>query len=121
MPGICSCVIAIPVDNGISTNWRDILQSGYPSEFRKMGAYEYLEKYIRTVPGGAIAWERSIFSHSGQWSATELIDAAVDLAWDLFGPINGRDRSGLDIHRAGNYFMIAPLEVDGALTFPLAA
>ncbi|MGB1049199.1 MAG: hypothetical protein ACPG3U_05875 [Rhodothermales bacterium] len=90
-------------------------------EFRKMGAHEYLEKYIRTVPGGAIAWERSIFSHSGQWTATELIDAAVDLAWDLFGPENGKERTGLDIHRAGNYFVIAPLEMDGTLTFPMAA
>jgi len=86
-----------------------------------MGAHEYLEKYIRTVPGGAIAWERSIFSHSGQWESAELIDAAVDLAWDLFGPVNGRERLGLDIHRAGNYFVIAPLEMEETLSFSLAA
>jgi len=86
-----------------------------------MGAHEYLEKYIRTVPGGSIAWERSIFSHTGEWSATELVDAAVDLAWELFGPLNGCHRSGLDIHRAGNYFVITPIEVDNNLTFPLAA
>ncbi len=86
-----------------------------------MGAHEYLEKYIRTVPGGAIAWERSIFSHTGQWSANELIDAAVDLAWDLFGPIGGRERPALDIHRAGNYFVIQPIEMDDTLSFPLAA
>ena len=86
-----------------------------------MGAHEYLEKYIRTVPGGAIAWERSIFSHTGMWSSTELIDAAVDLAWELFGPLNGRERPGLDIHRAGNYFVISPIEMDASMAFPLAA
>ena len=86
-----------------------------------MGAHEYLEKYIRTVPGGAIAWERSIFSHSAMWTPAELIDAAVDLAWDLFGPINGTIRPGLDIHRAGNYFVISPVENESAIPFPLAA
>ena len=30
-------------------------------EDQMMGAHEYLEKYVRSVPGGAIAWERSIF------------------------------------------------------------
>lgn len=86
-----------------------------------MGAHEYLEKYIRTVPGGAIAWERSIFSHTGQWSASELVDAAVDLAWELFGPMDGRSRPALDIHRAGNYFVISPVEIETAIPFPLAA
>ena len=86
-----------------------------------MGAYEYLEKYIRTVPGGAIAWERSIFSHSGKWTSSELIDAAVDLAWDLFGPVNGRTRPILDIPRAGNYFVIAPVESEEPLPIPMAA
>lgn len=86
-----------------------------------MGAHEYLERYIRTVPGGAIAWERSIFSHTEKWSSTELIDAAVDLAWELFGPVNGRQRSALDIHRAGNYFVIAPIGMDESVSFSMAA
>jgi len=77
-----------------------------------MGAHEYLEKYIRSVPGGAIAWERSIFSHSGQWNAADLIDAAVDIAWDMFTPRTSLERPGLDFHRAGNYFVISPLTVE---------
>ena len=80
------------------------------SENSTMGAHEYLEKYIRSVPGGAIAWERSIFSHSGTWNASELIDAAVDLAWDMFTPEKSGERPPLDIHRAGNYFVISPAE-----------
>lgn len=76
-----------------------------------MGAREYLEKYIRSVPGGAIAWERSIFSHSGQWNAADLVDAAVDIAWDTFAPEVALERTGLDFHRAGNYFVISPLSV----------
>lgn len=77
-------------------------------EENQMGAHEYLEKYIRTVPGGAIAWERSLFSHSGKWGAGDLIDAAVDIAWDLFSADSGSERPALDIHRAGNYFVISP-------------
>jgi hypothetical protein len=91
------------------------------TEISTTGAHEYLEKYIRTVPGGAIAWERSIFSHTGQWTASELVDAAVDLAWELFGPINGQDRPALDIHRAGNYFVISPVALPETLALPLAA
>ncbi|MDA0684369.1 MAG: hypothetical protein O2797_02600 [Bacteroidetes bacterium] len=76
-----------------------------------MGAHEYLEKYIRNVPGGAIAWERSIFSHSGKWAAADLIDAAVDIAWELFSYENGSECPTLDIHRAGNYFVVSPVGV----------
>ena len=47
-----------------------------------MGAHEYLEKYVRSMPSGSIAWERSIFSRSGQWDPVDLIDAAVDAGCD---------------------------------------
>lgn len=80
-------------------------------EDQMMGVHEYLEKYVRSVPGGAIAWERSIFSHSGKWNPAELIDAAVDIAWETFTSESSLERPGLDIHRAGNYFVIKPLRV----------
>jgi len=91
------------------------------SETSKMGVHEYLEKYIRTVPGGSIAWERSIFSHSGQWDPSDLIDAAVDIAWDLFTPIGSDERPALDIHQAGNYFVITPLSASIAPNMGLVA
>ena len=91
------------------------------TENSTMGAHEYLEKYVRTVPGGAIAWERSIFSHTGQWTASELVDAAVDLAWELFGPTNEASRPALDIHRAGNYFVICPVVLQETPMLPMAA
>jgi len=37
---------------------------------------------MRTVPGGAIAWRRSIFEECRKWDPEELIDAAVDIAWE---------------------------------------
>ncbi|TDI76978.1 MAG: hypothetical protein E2O84_01655 [Bacteroidetes bacterium] len=37
---------------------------------------------MRTVPGGAIAWRRSIFEECRKWDTTELIDKAVDIAWE---------------------------------------
>ncbi len=37
---------------------------------------------MRTVPGGAIAWRRSIFEDCRKWKAGELIDSAVDIAWE---------------------------------------
>lgn len=76
-----------------------------------MGAHEYLEKYARSLPGGALAWERSIFSRTGQWEAGELIDAAVDIAWDAFMAEFALERPGLDIHQSGNYLVISPLTV----------
>ena len=41
---------------------------------------------MRTVPGGAIAWRRSIFEDCRKWDAEELIDTAVDIAWDTLFP-----------------------------------
>ena len=86
-----------------------------------MGAHEYLEKYVRSMPGGSIAWERSIFTISGQWDPVELIDAAVDIAWDAFMDISGLERLGLEISQSGNYLEIKPLTVKNDNFLALAA
>ena len=86
-----------------------------------MGAHESLEKYVRSTPGGSIAWERSIFARTGQWTPSELIDAAVDIAWDTFSHANSLERPALDISRSGNYFVISPLTVEGNDFLSLAA
>jgi len=105
-------VFTKPDDNNRTDNENtEVLIYRGSVEGSMMGAREYLEKYIRSVPGGAIAWERSIFSHSGQWNAEDLVDAAVDIAWDTFAPEVALERTGLDFHRAGNYFVISPLSV----------
>ena len=86
-----------------------------------MGAHEYLEKYVRSIPGGSIAWERSIFARTGKWTPSELIDAAVDIAWDAFTHVNALERPALDISRSGNYFVISPVTVDNNDFLSLAA
>ena len=86
-----------------------------------MGAHEYLEKYIRSMPGGSIAWERSIFSRSGQWDPTDLIDAAVDIAWETFSNVTGLERAGIEIVQDGNYLVIRPLSVRNNNFMSLAA
>jgi len=86
-----------------------------------MGAREYLEKYVRNAPGGAIAWERSIFSRSGQWGSSDLIDAAVDIAWDSFSGDRSLERPGLEIRRSGNFLVIGPLLVSDSELYRLAA
>ena len=86
-----------------------------------MGAHEYLEKYVRSMPGGSIAWERSIFSRSGQWNAVELIDAAVDIAWDAFMHATSLERAGLEFEQSGNYLVIRPLTVKNDNFLALAA
>ena len=86
-----------------------------------MGAHEYLEKYTRSLPGGALAWERTIFSRTWQWDAGELIDAAVDIAWDAFMAEFALERPGLDISYSGNYLVIRPLTVVGDDFLSLAA
>ena len=86
-----------------------------------MGAHEYLEKYVRSMPGGSIALERSIFTRSGQLDPVELIDAAVDIAWDAFMDISGLERLGLEISQSGNYLEIKPLTVKNDNFLALAA
>lgn len=76
-----------------------------------MGVHEYLEKHVRSIPGGGIAWDRSIFSRTGKWTPLDLIDAAVDIAWDTFASDTALERPGLDIQKSGNYFIISPLTV----------
>lgn len=86
-----------------------------------MGAHEYLEKYVRSVPGGALAWERSIFSRTGQWDASELIDAAVDIVWDAFGGESALERAAVDVRRNGNFIVFAPLSVPNGDFLRIAA
>ena len=86
-----------------------------------MGAHEYLEKYVRSTAGGSIAWERSIFARTGMWTPAELIDAAVDIAWNTFFPSNALERPALNISRTGNYFVIGPVTVTNGDFLSLAA
>lgn len=58
-----------------------------------METLEYLYNCMRTVPGGAIAWRRSIFEDCRKWDASELIDAAVDIAWETLYPDSVPDSS----------------------------
>jgi len=66
-----------------------------------MKAQEYLFNCMRTVPGGAIAWRRSIFEECKKWDPEELIDIAVDIAWDTLYP-DVRDVSRLSRKRRRN-------------------
>ena len=86
-----------------------------------MGAHEYLEKYVRTLPSGALGWDRSIFSRSGQWDASELLDAAVDIAWEVFMYVPSLERPGIDIHQSGNYLVIGPITVENGNFLAMAA
>ena len=86
-----------------------------------MGAHEYLEKYVRSTEDGAIAWERSIFARTGQWTTVELIDAAVDIAWDAFGTGSALERPALEISRDGNYFVIRMAVIENGNFLSIAA
>jgi hypothetical protein len=81
-------------------------------EDAKMGDREYLEKYVRTLSSGALGWDWSIFSRSGQWDASELLDAAVDIAWEVFMYVPSLDLPGIDIHQSGNYLVIGLITVE---------
>jgi hypothetical protein len=73
---------------------------------------------MRTVPGGAIAWRRSIFEECRKWEPTELIDKAVDIAWDtLYSEAESAMRAGsehvgiskndLVIRRSGSFIVFS--------------
>lgn len=85
-------------------------QFGYP-QARTMEAHEYLRKYVRSLPGGCIAWSRSLFTCSGQWDSGELIDAAVDIAWETFYPENVLERPSMIVRRSGS-FMVFRLNIE---------
>ena len=83
-----------------------------------MESVEYLYNCMRTVPGGAIAWRRSIFEECRKWEASELIDKAVDIAWDtLYTESSRQDRraakrgriskSDLVVRRSGSFIVFS--------------
>ena len=84
-----------------------------------MKAQEYLFNCMRTVPGGAIAWRRSIFEECKKWDPEELIDIAVDIAWETLYPDvrdwsnqNGRGRAkngkpSIVIKRSGSFIVFS--------------
>lgn len=59
-----------------------------------MEPFEYLYNCMRTVPGGAIAWRRSIFEECCKWDAEKLIDTAVDIAWETLYTQSAESRPG---------------------------
>ena len=66
-----------------------------------MTAHEHMTKHFRKVAGGGISWERHVFSKSETLEPRELLDAAVDIAWECLMPTNALERPGLDIRREG--------------------
>ncbi len=70
-----------------------------------METHEYLRKKMRRMPGGVLAWNRTLFSSSGQWDAGDLIDAAVDIAWDSFYPDRMHERPSIEIRRSGGFIV----------------
>ena len=72
-----------------------------------MDLTEYLHKYMRPVPGGAIAWRRSVFSDPEPWDAKELIDTAVDIAWETLCPSGGLESPTLEIRKSGSYLVFS--------------
>ena len=73
----------------------------------------YLRKYMRPVPGGAIAWRRSVFSDPDPYESRELIDVAVDIAWETLYPDSTLEEPTLEIRKSGSY-MVFSLNTDTA-------
>jgi len=72
-----------------------------------MNVSEYMRKYMRPVPGGAIAWRRSVFSNPEPWEARELIDVAVDIAWESLCSDASPEGPTLEIRKSGSYLVFS--------------
>ena len=72
-----------------------------------MDVTEYMKKYMRPVPGGAIAWRRSVFSNPEPWEARELIDVAVDIAWESLCSDATPEGPTLEIRKSGSYLVFS--------------
>ena len=65
-----------------------------------MTAHEHMTKHLRKVAGGGVAWERGVFTKATTLEPMDLLDAAVDIAWDCLMP-NALERPLLDIRKEG--------------------
>lgn len=103
------------VSRGMCFAIPEAMQETLSQFYRRTGmdVTEYLHKYMRPVPGGAIAWRRSVFSDPEPWDARELIDCAVDIAWETLCPAGGLESPTLEIRKSGSY-MVFSLNSDTA-------
>lgn len=85
-----------------------------------MTAREEMERHARRVPEG-IAWERRIFRLHPPVRAAEMIDAAVDVAWDSFPHREEHGRDQLEIEERGPLLVIRALRSRFDRGLPLAA
>ncbi len=85
------------------------MQETLPTFYRRTGmdVTEYMKKYMRPVPGGAIAWRRSVFSNPEPWEARELIDVAVDIAWESLCSDATPEGPTLEIRKSGSYLVFS--------------
>ncbi|MFQ5569335.1 MAG: hypothetical protein ACE5G0_06645 [Rhodothermales bacterium] len=60
-----------------------------------------MRKHLRRVPGGGIAWEQRVFTHSAAIDPEKLVDAAVDIAWMRLMP-RALERPGLEVKLEGS-------------------
>jgi|GEM_PF-3515218 len=60
-----------------------------------MTAYEHMEKHLNRISTSCIGWKKSVFTQFASLSPVDLLDAAVDIAWERLMPINGLERPAL--------------------------
>jgi hypothetical protein len=70
-----------------------------------------MSKYLQQVAGGGIAWECRLFTACPTISALDLLDAAVDIAWERLMP-NTLERPALDIRQYGNLIVFRLQRLD---------
>ena len=82
-----------------------------------MTPHEYMNKHLRKLPEGGIAWHRRTFTSAAALDPRDLIDAAVDIAWSLLMS-NTLERPSLDIKREGKriVFRLQTYSLEEALT-----
>lgn len=85
-----------------------------------MTARETMERHARRIPGG-LAWERDLFRRAETPSPADLIDAAVDIAWECLTPENALEHPSLDILERGALLVIRLSDARTQLDLPLAA
>jgi hypothetical protein len=74
---------------------------------------EYMEKFVRRIPGGGLAWEKEAFTDEPSLAPSDLVDAAVDIAWEYLMPTNCLERPMLEVYSRGNalIFRVRPQSV----------
>ncbi|GIV62163.1 hypothetical protein GQ464_016780 [Rhodocaloribacter litoris] len=86
-----------------------------------MEARAYLEQRLRRISGRSIAWDEETFTKEKSLEPVDLVDVAVDIAWEELMPAGALERPALEVVRQGGLIVFRLQDQPLAEILPQAA